>query len=593
MAASTRAVSSSGLSLPKWQIALAIGAPVALGLGIWYYRSRTNKTQSAEKEDKQIKKNVADAAASVSVPIETQKDAKKVNGIGKINEKESVAPVVEEEEDPFKQAQTYKNKGNKYFKEGKYSDAIKCYQQAIDVCPKDKIQDVSTFHQNRAAAFEQLKNYEAVIRDCTEALKYNGKYVKALHRRAKAYEITKQLEPCLEDITAVCILEAFQNQSSLLMADRVLKELGKEHAKEAMMNRQSVIPSKHFVNTFMCSFAEDPVFNLLKRETQQETDEAKGAFAKALDKLKDKEFDNIIELCTNELDTESSDIAIKRLARLLRGTFLSLLGEHEKALEDLSEVFNDPDADPQVRVNALVKRATLRMQLGSPEESLHDLLMAAELGPENADVFHHRGQVYMLLDQANEAISDFAKAVSLNGDFPIALVQKLYTDYRAAVSMSNAQKVAAALTAFEDAIRRFPSCPECYLLYAQVLSDQQEFQKADEYFMKALDVDPENATAYVHRGLLQLQSAGNVELATKLIEEAIRMDNKCEFAYETLGTIEVQRGNLRRAIELFDQAIPLSKTEAEVSHLFSLKDAALAQLKVALNLGVTLPSPMN
>lgn len=44
-------------------------------------------------------------------------------------------------------------------------------------------------------------------------------------------------------------------------------------------------------------------------------------------------------------------------------------------------------------MNALVKRATLRMQLGSPEESLHDLLMAAELGPDNADVFHHRGQV--------------------------------------------------------------------------------------------------------------------------------------------------------------------------------------------------------
>ena len=36
------------------------------------------------------------------------------------------------------------------------------------------------------------------------------------------------------------------------------------------------------------------------------------------------------------------------------------------------------------------------MQLGAPEESLHDLLMAAELGPDNADVFHHRGQVYFL-----------------------------------------------------------------------------------------------------------------------------------------------------------------------------------------------------
>ncbi len=88
-----------------------------------------------------------------------------------------------------------------------------------------------------------------------------------------------------------------------------------------------------------------------------------------------------------------------------------------------------------------------------------------------------------------------------------------------------------------------------------------------------------------------MQSEGNVDLATNLIQEAINLDDKCEFAYETLGTIEVQRGNLKRAIELFDKAIPLSKTEVEVSHLFSLKDAALAQLKVALKLGVTLPSP--
>ena len=74
----------------------------------------------------------------------------------------------------------------------------------------------------------------------------------------------------------------------------------------------------------------------------------------------------------------------------------------------------------------------------------------------------------MLLDQAAEAMSDFDKAVSLNANFPIALVQKLYTDYRLAVSLSNANKVAAAMSAFEDSIRRFPECPETYLLYAQV-----------------------------------------------------------------------------------------------------------------------------
>ncbi len=35
-----------------------------------------------------------------------------------------------------------------------------------------------------------------------------------------------------EDVTAVCILEVFQNQQSMLLADKVLKQLGKEKAKE-------------------------------------------------------------------------------------------------------------------------------------------------------------------------------------------------------------------------------------------------------------------------------------------------------------------------------------------------------------------------
>ena len=120
------------------------------GLGIWYYRSRKNEIQPTENEDKQSKKNVTDVAASVS---DDTQQSKKVNGIDKNTAKSPAAAV--EEEDPSKQAQVYKNKGNKYFKEGKYSDSIKCYQQAIDICPKDNT-DISVFHQNRAAAFEQL-----------------------------------------------------------------------------------------------------------------------------------------------------------------------------------------------------------------------------------------------------------------------------------------------------------------------------------------------------------------------------------------------------------------------------------------------------
>ena len=59
-------------------------------------------------------------------------------------------------EDPLEKALAAKNKGNKYFRGGRYELAIKCYTQAIEVCPEAKKTDLATFYQNRAAAYEQL-----------------------------------------------------------------------------------------------------------------------------------------------------------------------------------------------------------------------------------------------------------------------------------------------------------------------------------------------------------------------------------------------------------------------------------------------------
>ena len=146
-----RASNSTGLSLPKWQIALAVGAPVAIGLGIWYYRSRKSVKNFSVDETK------------IETPVQTTKgEGQQVDKIpvvtttSETSQPVSQAPKEQEETDPFKKSQIFKNKGNKHFKEGKYADAIKCYRQAIEVCPQTKTTDLSTFYQNRAAAYEQL-----------------------------------------------------------------------------------------------------------------------------------------------------------------------------------------------------------------------------------------------------------------------------------------------------------------------------------------------------------------------------------------------------------------------------------------------------
>lgn len=46
------------------------------------------------------------------------------------------------------------------------------------------------------------------------------------------------------------------------------------------------------------------------------------------------------------------------------------------------------------------------------------------------------------------------------------------------------------------------------------------------------------------------------------------------------------RGNLVIAIELFNKAIELARTELEMTHLFSLRDAAASQLRVTTKLNI-------
>jgi len=47
----------------------------------------------------------------------------------------------------------------------------------------------------------------------------------------------------------------------------------------------------------------------------------------------------------------------------------------------------------QIRSNALIKRGSLKMQLGQQEEALADFNCAVMQDPENSDIYHHRGQV--------------------------------------------------------------------------------------------------------------------------------------------------------------------------------------------------------
>lgn len=491
----------------RWQIAFGLSALGAVGLAYWYLRK--SKTQSIQP------------TRSLSLD-ETEAESEKENN-------------------PFEQAQKYKIQGNEKFKKGQYDEAITLYNKAINTIPPEYKTDLATFYQNRAAAYEQLKKWSSVIADCSQAIELNHKYEKALFRRAKAEEMLNDWENALDDVTSVCILQNFTNQGALLMADRVLKELGKKNAAEAIKTRQPIIPSKNFIKTYFSSFSEDPVYNkLLEATNPLGQGELKG-FLKAKLAFATEKFDEVIPACTEELNLSESESNYNLEALSLRASFYFLTGQFNEALEDLTTIIETKNADEKIKANALIKRSSIYMQTEKLEDCMADFDKAAEIGPQISDVFHHRGQVKLLMEKTEEAQKDFEKAVELNPNFAIAFVQKCYSDYRMAMHKQDIPLLMNSMESFRKSIEKFPNCSETYVLFAQVKTERQEFQEAEELYQQALKIDPKNAAIYVHRGLLLLQWKGEIENAVELMRQGINLDDKCEFAFETLGTVEVQR----------------------------------------------------
>ncbi|XP_064472128.1 mitochondrial import receptor subunit TOM70-like [Ornithodoros turicata] len=567
--------------LSKWQYALIIGTPVAAGVAYWYYRRLGDKKKKSDGSNRGPAKN-----PEVNKTESNQtKWAPEANSSTKKEVKADVALP----KDNLERAKSHKNQGNKFFKEGKFDKAIECYTEAIAVCPKEFTNEIATFYQNRAAAFENLKNFAEVILDCSKAIELNKTYVKALQRRAKAYELKDELKKCLEDITAVCILEGFQNQSSLLATDRVLKKLGKVHAKEVMKNRGVHLPSKHFIYNYFESFCEDPVGEDL-RKFRQEGSAAKASselseYEKALKCVAEERFEEVVGHCTAQIQKGASPET--NLALLLRATFHMLGCAPHKAKEDLKALLDKGDAvETKVRVNAMVKLGTLKLHAEQTDEALLEFGRAAKLDERNADVFLHRGQVLLMQDLIEDTLKDMEKSAELRPDFPSALAQKCYVQYRCAMRNGDLQLRKDALDGFQQLHEKFPRFPESFLLYAQLLTELQEFEKAQDYFRKAQEIDPSDPNVYVHMGLMQIQWKQDFNEAVSLFEQAIRQDSKCQFAFESLGSLQVQRGLLQEGLEAFEKAIQLAQTETELAHLCALRDAAEAQASVAARLGI-------
>ncbi|EAN77864.1 stress-inducible protein STI1-like, putative [Trypanosoma equiperdum] len=92
--------------------------------------------------------------------------------------------------------------GNSLFGAGKYERAALFYSRAIELSTGGGA-EVANYYANRAACNQQTHSYQLVIDDCNAALSIEPAHVKALLRRAIAYEGLEKWKKALEDYNQV------------------------------------------------------------------------------------------------------------------------------------------------------------------------------------------------------------------------------------------------------------------------------------------------------------------------------------------------------------------------------------------------------
>jgi len=100
----------------------------------------------------------------------------------------------------------YKERGDEAYKNAGFEDAIGYYTQCIDALKREnKISSELAIKalSNRAACYKQISNFDGVIEDSTAVLEADPENVKALIRRAQAFEAVERYRFALQDVKTV------------------------------------------------------------------------------------------------------------------------------------------------------------------------------------------------------------------------------------------------------------------------------------------------------------------------------------------------------------------------------------------------------
>lgn len=576
---------ASDNKVAAWTIA---GVTVVVAGGSVYYLTRPAESQassdsasssekkSAKKSKKKAAKKDAEKAAEDAAP--ESKSAPKPAAVEEQNDdlpevtEESVGQLTEQQRKDY--AAKLKAAGNKAYGSKDYNRAIDLYGQAI-LCKADAV-----FYSNRAACWNAMSNWSKVIEDTTAAITIDPEYIKALNRRANAYEQEARYSEALLDYTASCIIDQFRNDASAQAVERLLKKVAESKAKAIMEGKDKKLPSPTFVSNYLQSFRDSGLPEGLEETADLPEGSGKALLRKGLKAIKLRTGEGYTEAAESfEKAIEAGGLEKNEaLAYNMRGTFRYLRGDSDSALDDLNKSL---ELDPSL-VQSYVKRASMHLEQTKRDEAARDFELAIEHNPNDPDIFYHRAQLHFILSEFSMAATDYQKSIDLDSQFIFSHIQLGVTQYKMG-------SIASSMATFRRCIKNFGDKSDVYNYYGELLLDQQKYQEAVEKFETAVEMEKKivgekgggmNVLPLINKALALFQWKQDFSAAEDLCQKALIIDPECDIAVATMAQLLLQQGKVTDALKYFERAAELSRTEGEIVNALSYAEATRTQLEV-------------
>ncbi|XP_049616496.1 RNA polymerase II-associated protein 3 [Syngnathus scovelli] len=269
-------------------------------------------------------------------------------------DKEESPNESDSEEADQERALAEKEKGNAFFKEGKYDDAVECYSKGMAADPYNPV-----LPTNRATAFFRLKKYSVAESDCNLAIALDSNYYKAYARRGAARVALKNFDAALEDYQTVLMLDP-ENLEAQNEVKKIKQMLGPQEPSEGTSPQ-----------------VDPDVDQEEKRrmEEQQRRQEAVVQKDRGNVYFKEGKYDAAVECYSRGMEVDCTNVLLPANRAM---AFLKL-ERFKEAEEDCTKAISLDGTYSK----AFARRATARVALGKLEEARKDFQEVLKLEPGN------------------------------------------------------------------------------------------------------------------------------------------------------------------------------------------------------------------